>query len=805
MGSSVDKPDEWFIDSSSTSEALAQDFIFHDTFHFNSNAETPYYKLTITNTGRSKVENIRIVVNGKRDWYDLDSLINEVTWGEATPLDQALSLYWLFHEHNVPVCDASPLRDPVIWWNSFGFGCCGDSSVVLERMLAHLGIGHRRSLPLGHAALEYWISGAWRHLDPDKASFYLDRDNLLPVGANDIRRDHYLIRRVPHDHGADYGVLRPDENFRRSPLVVSALYPPHVSDEPPTIRDFPPTAEINIALQPGQSFYWLNESVEPLYNYYLNDLGGRLGRSDLKQRMIEARHDSSPDFSTGFSAANGWVKLTGLEYSADNLGLMTKSRGGAGTMEIVIPPMYPVTALHARVYGQNISSVALRLPNHPFPQEPATGRMGEWIVVSAPFVPVQQPWPMTVALDVKPGLIEWNRMVVTGLDLQVFMQVARFAAPEFRMGDNEVVYSGKGAEQKMKIGFGVNSASKQKLPAPAAYLYPPDGAVIHDSQPIYFWASSSAPPGKKIAGYYFQLSEFADMRRPLSPNFDRHLPDAGVGREPFYRLPLPGLLHPGKTYYWRVRAIDEKGNKGEWGPVSSFTPKFPGYPTNLRYEVEDNLIYLMWDEPVFGEKAVEWDVHGSDEFGFVPADEPYVRLGFGTAETPVKSWGDFSVAAFEPAAPPTLLGTVTERRVLVVAEHPDTPPGMNKFYYRVVAVDVHGQRGMPSETLSMPDGHIYSRNVYEIYTGTKFEHKVLYLRDRGPISVKPGSYFAGLWNQPEYEIKVDNLPDWLTFDQSTATISGMRTQGSDTPDIQVTVFRDGRPVSNQTISRRRFF
>ena len=80
------------------------------------------------------------------------------------------------------------------------------------------------------------------------------------------------------------------------------------------------------------------------------------------------------------------------------------------------------------------------------------------------------------------------------------------------------------------------------------------------------WQSAVDPDGDAIANYHVQVSPRRDMPHPVSPNLDRIIGSS----EPKWKLP-PGWLVDGRTYYWRVRAVDAWGAWGPWSPVWEFT------------------------------------------------------------------------------------------------------------------------------------------------------------------------------------------------------------------------------------------
>ena len=76
-------------------------------------------------------------------------------------------------------------------------------------------------------------------------------------------------------------------------------------------------------------------------------------------------------------------------------------------------------------------------------------------------------------------------------------------------------------------------------------------------------------PGDKVADYQVMVSLRPDCRWPLSPILWQN-----VGSEKTeWQLPS-SFLNPGTTYYWKVRARDNRGDVGEWSRVFQF--KTPG-------------------------------------------------------------------------------------------------------------------------------------------------------------------------------------------------------------------------------------
>ncbi len=62
----------------------------------------PMRKLMISNEGQTRVVKPRLVVNGKRNWYDIESIRAEVFDGTTTLKERALAV-WKFMRDNLSV------------------------------------------------------------------------------------------------------------------------------------------------------------------------------------------------------------------------------------------------------------------------------------------------------------------------------------------------------------------------------------------------------------------------------------------------------------------------------------------------------------------------------------------------------------------------------------------------------------------------------------------------------------------------------------------------------------------------------
>src|SRR5207249_3656561 len=140
------------------------------------------------------------------------------------------------------------------------------------------------------------------------------------------------------------------------------------------------------------------------------------------------------------------------------------------------------------------------------------------------------------------------------------------------------------------------------------------------------------------------------MKWPLSTNFYRLISRTADRGKAQYTLPYVGLLTPDRSYYWHVRAKDEKGVWGSWSKAWKFTPRGPTPPTDVTVEFDEKkgTGILRWKPGAIGRKPVKYRIYGSDEKGFSISDEPYpVSVGI-SKEVPSLSPANFVTEVTAP-------------------------------------------------------------------------------------------------------------------------------------------------------------
>jgi hypothetical protein len=161
--------------------------------------------LTLANTGKTTVKNPRIITNGKRRWWCMEELLNEILADAKNDQEKAFFIYDFVRNHrhhDDPIFTDDELHDPVKMLNVFGAGLCDDSGSVGCSLFYNAGLNEKKfgRNPIvrtlrGHMICEAILSNGYQFLDIDENTYYLDLENELPVSGDAIVRDHYLAKR----------------------------------------------------------------------------------------------------------------------------------------------------------------------------------------------------------------------------------------------------------------------------------------------------------------------------------------------------------------------------------------------------------------------------------------------------------------------------------------------------------------------------------------------------------------------------------------------------------------------------------
>jgi len=230
------------------------------------------------------------------------------------------------------------------------------------------------------------------------------------------------------------------------------------------------------------------------------------------------------------------------------------------------------------------------------------------------------------------------------------------------------------------------------------------------------------------------------------------------------------ILTPDRRYYWRVRAMDDKGLWGPWSKTWSFIPRGPAYPVSVTFDYDPvkGTGILRWVANPIGRRPAKYRIYGSDEKGFTIADNAcQSTVGITKAE----------MAAWNPWFPANFIAETTATELTVVGAIVELPAA-NKTYYRVVALDEQGKRSGSSDYATAPRPVIYTRPVVSAKVGAEYRYQARANRSLGDLSarMKDNQQVSGYFDIEKPAFTLEQGPAWLKIDQASGILSG-------TPDV----------------------
>jgi len=150
-------------------------------------------EITIENLGDTPVKDPRISVNGFYDWFDINSMVEEITAGCTTDEEKALTIWkWvLWKRFQRSPHDESALH-PVRALNCYGYGICGHTASWIKALCRAAGLQARVWEIAGHTVSEVFYNGGWHMLDGNVKVFYLARDNRTIASIAELEKDRLI-------------------------------------------------------------------------------------------------------------------------------------------------------------------------------------------------------------------------------------------------------------------------------------------------------------------------------------------------------------------------------------------------------------------------------------------------------------------------------------------------------------------------------------------------------------------------------------------------------------------------------------
>ncbi len=701
--------------------------------------------------------------NGRNDFRSIEQIVDRAVKPGMSDREKAIALYYLevdqrFHAHTG---DAEG-TDPVKVFNIYGFTTCGHDSICLAGLWKQAGLDTRPARQVGHCITQVFYDDAWRLLDADMQCLYLMRDNHTIAGLQDIAHDHDLVKRT---HAQ--GLLRPDS--RAGSEWEAALFV-YEGDAGGT-RNTAGAHTMDMTLRPGEAITWRWGQRKPVRYHGVDDIVAAFGQEHA-DTICNGIWEYRPDLAKAVwrhgadVVENVRVTSAGLAADAGKVGLMIWTMRSP---YVFVGGQLEVEGSGARFFlsweGESWQEVGPDL-DALFPREG----------------PARYRYQLKCELS---GDARLERLAIRN-----DVQMAPLALPGMVVGENRLVYTDESpGERKIRVTHEWVERSAAAPPAAPSALFPPDGGETEGTDIVFTWRASAGPEGDGLADYIFELSEYPDMRWPLSPNFRKLISNTADRGRPQYTLPYVGLLAPDREYYWRVRAKNTSGVWGPWSATWRFTPRAPAPPVNVRldFDADRGIGTLRWQRNPAGRAPATYRVYGSDEKGFSVSDEPYAVMDFYAGD-----WRDAVLAGQFPA---NFIAETAETELVVVGAGLALP-NANRAFYRVVAVDRHGNRSWSSDYAAAPRPFIYTSPVVTARVGDRYRYQAGTIRSLGDPGLRgvtaeqvpnfwPPEERAAILQGPVWHREVVRFwdiqapryallkgPAWMKIDEATGLLSG---------------------------------
>ncbi len=722
----------------------------------------PNESLTIDNVGSVPVENVKVIVNDRGDWYTLDSLMAEAIGSAKTPQEKVYAI-WDFarsnRHHDDPIYEGpwgDELHDPVKMLAMYGAGLCDDSGSFGGSMYLTAGFDDPKPFVRclhGHMMVEVFSGGRWQFMDIDENVFYLDRENELPVGGDAIVRDSDLAHREVH-YGPIFG------SWQTSYSAASLFG----RDDGKTQR-FARGYKIRVCLRPRERIEYRWDNVGK-WSMRLPTRGRRFVGNSRKiyEPLLRGPKAGAEEIKhVSFGQVGGKDVVQGDDAGGELVYRMPSTWtlcGGRVTASFRLRGASDRVSIEAWA-KDNVKLAERRLKTQPVKVWEASGPgLKQADVEIDKAIAVTQGRPekeifVCVRLASASGK---GGAALTNLTIRGDIMVSPIFLPRLKLGANKVVYTDETDKpgKKVEIAYRWRETTATKpLPAPKL-VYPADKQTVRDDVLTYKWE-----PVAGAKAYHIFVSRDPQLRYPYRPSLDI-VWDKGSE----YAIPFWGIYAPRTTYYWKVRTQNDKGIWGDWSKVQTFTWKGPRVPIDVKLTEENGDFTLSWSPNPRGERPVAYEVFGGDIKGFSVHKEPYdvPKLG---------------------RVPSNFLGKTTATRMMVAgpsvgAEPPDdasNPGNLNRCYYRVVAIDGKGTRSGCSDYAEMPHPHVWSRPVGDARVGQPYRYVPKVIRDMGDLQHRY-EIGNGFWEQEQLTFSLGAGPEWLKVDPKTGTITGMPPPGS---------------------------
>ena len=723
----------------------------------------PNVAVKLENIGETSVVNPWIQRAGTPDTRNLKSIVDSLVRPEMSEKEKARRL-WEYEIHNRfhATSQDDEVADVVKRVNIYGYSLCYDASKNISDLWRAAGLKVRQGFPNGHSLAEVFYEGGWHELDSDESIISLLRDNETIASEAQVVADHDLMKRTH-----TYGPLANDNRLSDEGGAGLLYWEGERTGEQPSLTRH----TMDFTLRPNESITWAWNPAN-LYHAMPFSFGGDDADSWNKQwrvmaHVMDGELTYAPDL--GKATTQQYLSTQGVEFrAAGEFGSGLYLTGAKGVVDVPVRSAYPVLGgrLDVTFARQDAAAedVAISIS---FDQGKTWSALwtsfpsdySRIYVDLNPYFKKTDParYEYLLRLELR-SKARTPAVMLKGLYLRSTLQMAPLAMPGVVLGENDFNYTDSTpGSRKVRITHTWSECSADvEVPSAPVAIEPADGGTVSGTRVKLQWKPGA---GTTPADYEFELSEFADMRWTLSPNFHKLVSRTQDHGTPSYTLTADGLLNPSQTYYWRVRGRSQDGVWGGWSKTFSFSAVAPAVPLDARvqFDPERRTARLIWHAGKGASVPAHFKIYGSSERGFSAFDNPY------------QYFAGLDGILLAPAN--LLLETPG------VAESAEIPADLWRPYFRVVAVDREGRVSGASDVAEMPHPVIATRLLPPANRMQIYEARIATSASKGHLvsADEDGkSYQYRFRSGDDLEFSMTGAPDGLLVD-SSGLISGFVT------------------------------
>ena len=697
-------------------------------------------KLRISNKGTETIINPQLILNNRRNWYNINTISSECFAGATTGKDKALAVWKFVRDNRVHGYEpdlGKEIDDPVKLLTVYGYGMCYNVSFTaasIAATLPHVGIPYMEFSPRNrHSVKDIKIDDSYVLLDPDIEVFYLKTDNKSLANYHEISNDKYLINRVHH-----YGKARTYNFFNK--FIANAIYEPASSGRFAGLYSSLHT--LDFELRPGESIEYNWEQGKHFHHNFLGTSPDDAPKNDIRNgQLIYSTNFTHHNFDEFLSAISN-LEIFSNDGIKPNLHSIISSDTSSFTAKFSSPFVIVNGTIRAKLYrndNDDYIDISFSKDSLSWDQIWVSNQVGNQLA-TIPMYESIEPIGNKACYSyyLKFKFVTNDLLNPSGIDsLNVItnFQVSKYFLPSLQLGENIISYSDKNiSTRSVEIKINWEESWDNFPPAQVTLpLFPKDESIVDSLKFTFHWEPSQDSEG--IEDYEFILSDRPDFKFPLSPSFRIYTSEINKMEPTLFPIQYEGLLNSDTEYYWKVRAKDSKGAWGKWSPTWSFTPRGPMPPEIESSELRNETIFIVWNKNHSGVQPMYYEVHASNEaYGFTPSQQ-------------------------------TLIGTTQTEYAAI--NYKKTP----KTFYRIVAVDKNGSKSGASNYISI----LYPYS-FEEPDSIKGNHPFQFALKTNHVFTTDGI----LLNDEYYNVKIyDTIgiktlhkPDWISFDQKQSEFYG---------------------------------